>query len=153
MRRLRNRRCRNCPHLVWQRQDQVWSHYGGTVACPSVYPRATFAEPGDIDGPEEAPVAHQDKLFDGSGPSAQAKRPDPSPARSQRVILALLEIHPDGLTDSELAALCAMVGLKISGPGARVQRDKLVEQGVVADSGLRRRTATGRKTIVWKAAQ
>ena len=49
-----------------------------------------------------------------------------------------------GLTDDEIGAT-----LELGGNSVRPRRRELVERGLVADSGDRRKTATGRRAIVW----
>lgn len=68
----------------------------------------------------------------------------------RQVVLETLRAHPAGLCDEELVAV---VGDRLSPSGARTRRRELVDAGLVADSGIRRRTRAGRKTIVWRVME
>jgi hypothetical protein len=61
----------------------------------------------------------------------------------ERVVFDQLELGPK--TDQELETLLGRPGNTV-----RPRRRSLVQRGLVEDSGLRRRTASGRKAIVWK---
>jgi len=68
---------------------------------------------------------------------------------SQQLILwYLVNIGPK--TDEDIYEY-AMVQKAMSPSGARTRRSELVRQGLVVDSGERRKTKAGRQTIVWKA--
>lgn len=65
----------------------------------------------------------------------------------RRILRALAEAGPRGLTDREIQDL---VGL--SGDTERPARIRLVEAGLVIDSGSTRPTASSRRAAVWAAA-
>lgn len=67
---------------------------------------------------------------------------------SQKIILNLLRKFGP-MTDAEIAGLMK-VGFSPS--GTRTRRKELVDKGLVRDSGNRKRTSSGRSTIVWVAA-
>ena len=56
------------------------------------------------------------------------------------------------MTDEELIGRMLVWGIKISPSGCRSRRHELVEMRRVIDSGERKLTKSGRKTIVWKLA-
>ncbi len=64
-----------------------------------------------------------------------------------RVLAALHDAGRRGLADFELQQR-----LSLSGSTQRPRRRRLVELGLVCDSGFRRRTSTGRQACVWIAA-
>jgi len=65
-----------------------------------------------------------------------------------RVLRALLDVWPQGLTDYELAAL---VGLQQNSAGKR--RGELRDAGFVEDTGERRPAPSGSLAIVWRAVR
>jgi len=70
---------------------------------------------------------------------------------SQQLILKALDIwRRTGLTDEQIYD-CPAICSYMSPSGARTRRSELVRQGLVVDSGERRKTKAGRQTIVWKA--
>lgn len=71
--------------------------------------------------------------------------------QSQQAVLAVLRRSAIGLTDEELRFEIDAEGYRISDSGLRTRRSELVRLGLAADSGLRRVTAAGRQTIVWRA--
>ena len=64
---------------------------------------------------------------------------------SQMMILRVLRFG--AFTDEEIYGQIPMGTMSPS--GARTRRKELVDQGFVIDSGQRKRTRAGRKTIVW----
>lgn len=96
-------------------------------------------------------------------PSARARRSDPitshEAAASVRKItethtrlLDLLE-RRGAMTDEEISAAWTGSGLPPASPsGLRSRRAELVDRGLIADSGMTRLTASGRRTIVWISA-
>lgn len=100
-------------------------------------------------------------------PEAVARRSDPETSweaarsvthirESQQEILDLFRFRGTGMTDEEVALLYHDVVCK-SGPrcqspsGLRTRRAELVAQGLLRDTGDRRRGSTGRRMIVWAA--
>ena len=57
------------------------------------------------------------------------------------------------MTDDELIAQVARLGLKLSPSGCRSRRKELVEMGLIRDSGVKEQTASHRSTIVWEIVQ
>lgn len=70
-------------------------------------------------------------------------------ATQRRTVLMILRGLPEGVTDEELVSL---IGANLSPSGVRTRRHELVEQGLVVDTGIRRKTNSGRSAIVWAAA-
>lgn len=68
-----------------------------------------------------------------------------------RILAALRAMGP--MTDEEIAAALAKHHWAVSPSGARTRRAELVDMGLVADSGQRRRLSTGRRGIVWAAVE
>ena len=70
---------------------------------------------------------------------------------SQQLILTILRVRGP-MTDEQIL-LCVQRNpdTRMSDSGCRTRRKELVDAGLVEDSGKRERTASGRKTIVWKA--
>ncbi len=67
--------------------------------------------------------------------------------RSQEVVLALLkDLGP--VTDEELYVFAQD---NMTRSGARTRRKELVDKRLVKDSGMKRLTISGRKSIVWEA--
>lgn len=61
------------------------------------------------------------------------------------VVLNFLKLSFDGATDEEM-----QIALKMPGNTQRPRRIKLVELGLVVDSGSTRQTQSGRAAVVWK---
>ena len=90
------------------------------------------------------------------GPPAAAHRPTSVAAAAaiepalgtleQRVLRAIVEAGPGGLTDAELQR-----SLKMAGNTERPRRRNLERGGYVRDSGLRRATTSGRHAVAWVA--
>lgn len=115
---------------------------------------------------EAVPPVTQHSLFDqGVGeppdPHHLARKTDPHTSldaakslravritQTRRKIIELLRQFPDGLSDQEIGHKLATVA---SPSGLRTRRAELVEMGLVADSGRRAVTTSGRRTIVWVA--
>jgi len=66
----------------------------------------------------------------------------------RRVREALRDAGPRGLTDAEIEEVTGLCGNT-----ARPRRVRLVETGLVVDSGRRRPTPSGRSAVVWIARQ
>lgn len=64
----------------------------------------------------------------------------------QAIYGALMKWGP--LTDFEILN---RADFKISPSGCRTRRKELVDQGLVEDTARRKRTPSGRRTIIWKA--
>lgn len=64
-----------------------------------------------------------------------------------RVLAALRDAGEEGLADHELQALIGGVWST-----ARTRRKELERDGLVYDSGLRRKTPSGRAAVVWVAS-
>ena len=97
------------------------------------------------------------------GPKAVARRNDPATSweaaksitelklrASQHLILELLRTHGP-MTDELIRE--HVQPWKMSDSGCRTRRKELVDLGLVEDSGARKLTRSGRKTIVWRAVQ
>jgi len=69
-----------------------------------------------------------------------------APLIRDRVLAFITGRGLDGATDEELA-----LGLQIRESTARARRVELRDQGLVADSGQTRPTASGRAAVVWVA--
>lgn len=82
---------------------------------------------------------------DTSVAAADAIRPSATVIRS-RVLRAIVAAGEAGATDEELQD-----GLVLSGSTQRPRRVELVAQGAVVDSGIRRKTRSGRQAVVWMA--
>lgn len=65
-------------------------------------------------------------------------------AQQQRVLECLQQAGDAGLTDEELQA-----ALDLSGNSERPRRRKLVELGLVKDSGTMRKTGSNHAAVVW----
>ena len=65
----------------------------------------------------------------------------------QAVLAFILGRGADGATDAEIQA-----ALSLAGDTERPRRWELQRASLIADSGQRRRTRTGRKAVVWIAA-
>ena len=106
----------------------------------------------------------QGSFFDPPDPYTRARRGDPVTSleaagslavvrltKVRQGILDVLRAHPDGLSDEQIAAAYFHGGFgpKASPSGLRTRRSELVEGGLIADSGRRTRTQSGRRTIVW----
>lgn len=79
--------------------------------------------------------------------AARQIRPDASRLRG-RVLGLLLERGEQGATDEEL-----QLALSMNPSTERPRRIELVEAGAVRDSGRTRPTRSGRKAVVWQAAE
>jgi len=109
----------------------------------------------------------QNSLFDGDDvgeppdPYQLARKTDPHTSleaaaslravritKTRQAILACLRRHPEGLTDEQLNGFLNYLA---SDSGLRTRRSELVEGGLVADSGKRLRSKSGRRMIVWIA--
>ena len=71
---------------------------------------------------------------------------------TQQAILQLLTLHP--MTDQELVTWYQnqLIAPRASESGIRSRRAELVEQGLVKDTGERKKLASGRSAVVWTAA-
>jgi hypothetical protein len=103
----------------------------------------------------------QDSLFDPPDPHHLARPSDPETSHeaakslrqvkiteTRQRILNLLKASSEGLTDGEIASYLGNVA---SLSGLRTRRAELVAGGYVVDSGARRQTPAGRRSIVWRA--
>lgn len=98
---------------------------------------------------------HQCPLLDPAPPAqrhsetsvAAALAIEPAAGTLRAEVLACLRrCGPQGATDEEMQWDMRM------GPNTqRPRRVELVDRGLVVDSGLRRRTAAGRRAVVWRA--
>lgn len=77
-----------------------------------------------------------------------ARMTEPTAGTHRGRCLRLLQEHPEGLTDFDLARL---TGLQQTSIGKR--RGELRDAGMVQDSGRRRRAPSGALAIVWEVAQ
>lgn len=100
-------------------------------------------------------------------PRTIARRSDPETSReaasrvasvgvTRRAILSELA-HRDrlggaGATDPEILTLLRL-SLSVSDSGARTRRAELVRLGFVEDSGVRRLTSSGRRSVVWRITE
>lgn len=69
-------------------------------------------------------------------------------AQQQRVLEVIRRAGDAGMTDEQI-----QVALGLSGDSERPRRRKLVELGLVADSGAVRETASGHAAVVWVAVR
>lgn len=69
--------------------------------------------------------------------------------KSQKVVMSAFRVN-NNMTDDELIAQVARLGLTLSPSGCRSRRKELVEMGLLRDSGVKGKTASGRFTIVWE---
>ena len=67
--------------------------------------------------------------------------------KTRQAILDLLQEHPAGLSDEQIAR--AYQGPEASPSGLRTRRAELADAGLVVDTGRRARTRSGRRTILW----
>ena len=92
-------------------------------------------------------------------PKAVARRGDPGTSweaadsvrrirETQQQVLDLLRRHGP-LTDEQLGAYANLAGMKQSPSGLRTRRRELVDMKLVEDTGQKRLTQAGRRTIVW----
>jgi len=87
------------------------------------------------------------KFVRGSATSRAAMEAAEPAAGTQRAkILTLLREVPSGLTDEQMQDI-----LDMNPSTQRPRRVELVEAGLVRDSGIERRTHSGRKAVVWQA--
>lgn len=68
---------------------------------------------------------------------------------AQQKVLEIITEHPR--TDEEIYAVVVARGIQMSVSGTRTRRSELVDAGLVEDSGQRKMTSAGRRTIVWRA--
>jgi len=66
----------------------------------------------------------------------------------QAVLAFVIGRGVDGATDQEIGA-----ALGLDSNTARPRRWELAEAGLIVDSGIRRRTSSGRKAVVWVAPE
>lgn len=66
--------------------------------------------------------------------------------RGRAAVLSVLRQHPGGLTDEEIQGLTGL-----SPSTERPRRVELWRDGLVAESGLHRKTTSGRSAVVWLA--
>lgn len=66
----------------------------------------------------------------------------------QELVLVVLRHRPNGLTDEEMQTEAVM-----QPSTQRPRRVELVAQGLVEDSGTRRKTRSGRSAVVWKVVR
>ena len=72
--------------------------------------------------------------------------------KGQKIVMAAFRVRRS-MTDDELIAKVADLGLKLSPSGCRSRRKELVEMGLIRDSGVKEQTASHRSTIVWELAE
>lgn len=72
--------------------------------------------------------------------------------QSQRYVLAAFRARGK-MTDQELIESLKLLDYKISDSGARTRRSELVTIGALEDSGEKKRTESGRRSIVWQEAR
>ena len=100
---------------------------------------------GDMDAIKYAPAQMHSQT---SIAAAEAILPE-APIQSQIVYDVLKGAGEHGLTDQGIAASCAG---RVPPESARARRVWLVEKGYVVDSGIRRKTRSGRMAVVWRIA-
>lgn len=71
--------------------------------------------------------------------------------RTRRAVLAVLEAHPEGMTDPEIWEALPW-DERTSPSGIRTRRAELVDAGLVKDSGRTKRGRTNRRMILWEVA-
>jgi hypothetical protein len=72
--------------------------------------------------------------------------------KGQKIVMSAFRTRRS-MTDDELIAQVAKLGLKLSPSGCRSRRKELVEMGLIRDSGVKEQTASNRSTIVWELAE
>lgn len=84
--------------------------------------------------------------YSAAGPSKEAaKAIEPHLDRLERIVLSVIALGGDsGRTDGEIEQMAGLAGNTV-----RPRRVRLVEKGLVRDSGARRRTPSGRPATVW----
>lgn len=103
-------------------------------------------------------MVDQPSLFESS---PVARRTDPETSwqaarsvkhlrESQTIMLGRLRVGP--ATDEDLYRW-PVINKTMSPSGARTRRKELVDMGLVEDSGVRDKTRSGRKTIVWRVVE
>lgn len=69
--------------------------------------------------------------------------------KGQKIVMTAFRTRRS-MTDDELIAQIAKLGLKLSPSGCRSRRKELVEIGLIRDSGVKEKTTSHRSTIVWE---
>jgi hypothetical protein len=97
--------------------------------------------------PAESPAYHRARTGqpDTAHDAARANRPARRMIRER--VRDLLRNNPDGLTDDELAELCA--DLTTIRHSVATRRGEWAQAGHVVDTGHRRRNARGSRCVVW----
>lgn len=72
--------------------------------------------------------------------------------KGQKIVMSAFRTRRS-MTDDELIAQVAKLGLKLSPSGCRSRRKELVEKGFLRDSGVKEQTAAHRGTIVWEVVE
>lgn len=72
--------------------------------------------------------------------------------KGQKIVMSAFRVS-NNMTDDELIAQVERLKLKLSPSGCRSRRKELVELGLLRDSGVKAKTASGRQTIVWELIQ
>jgi hypothetical protein len=72
--------------------------------------------------------------------------------KGQKIVMSAFRTT-NSMTDDELIAQVARLGLKLSPSGCRSRRKELVELGILRDSGTKALTASKRTTTVWELVQ
>jgi len=72
--------------------------------------------------------------------------------KGQKIVMSAFRVR-NSMTDDELIAQVAALGLKLSPSGCRSRRKELVEAGLLRDSGVREKTQSKRLTTVWELVQ
>lgn len=93
-----------------------------------------------------------------AAPRAIARNTDPETSHEAAISVSGIRVSQQHILDALRSygpatdeEIFPRLPVPISPSGARTRRAELVAMGLVRDSGARRTTATGRKTIVWRA--
>ncbi len=97
----------------------------------------------------------QPSLLDWVPPAQQHSRPSlqaadaikPRAPELRQKVLEFIASRPDGATDEE-----CQLGMPMPQNTQRPRRVELVEAGLIVDSGMTRKTRSGRAATVWKVA-
>lgn len=116
----------------------------------------TFPTPGHfaVDDAEQLAILDEGGRVhrepgDTEAAAAVSMRAHAKPLRE--LVLDLLRLHPDGLTDDEGASYLVVRFPRADRLTWGRRRQELCLAGLVVDSGRRRDTPSGRRAIVWRA--
>lgn len=134
--------CQWCRLAEWQSKYPPQQQPPAAPAEPVGEQGALFGEPPKRPAPATPHTALRADARDTSRAAAARVRPKTGSTRQR--ILTHIQATIDGVTDEE-----GQETLGIPGNSYRPQRVKLVDDGWVYDSGLRRKTRSGSPAAVW----